>query len=90
MPGRRHLAVILISCLSFLIFCGDDSRSDRESAEFTFYIVGSGGVGARFGSEFYQTLESLRGDTGQLDEFLFTIAEEPLTMDQIQEISGGL
>jgi hypothetical protein len=56
--------------------------------EFKFYIVGSGDINARFGTEIYQALESLREDTGQLDEFLLTIAEEPLSMDQIQERSG--
>jgi predicted transcriptional regulator len=72
-----------------LLFCGDDSGSSRSRAEFTFYIVGSSSrINARFGTNIYQALDSLRGNTGQLDEFLFTIAEEPLTMNQIQERSG--
>ena len=89
MPNRKHFVlVILISCLFFLVSCGDDSSSDRSHVEFNFYTVGSGDINARFGTDIYQALESLRGNTGQLDEFLFAIAEEPLTMNQIQERSG--
>lgn len=88
MPNRKYFVLILISCLLFLVSCGDDSRTDKSHAEFTFYIVGSSGIDARFGTNFYQALDSLRGNTGQLDEFLFTIAEEPLTKNQIQERSA--
>ena len=88
MPDRKHFVLILISSLFFLVSCGDDSSSSRSHAEFTFYTVGSSGIKARFGTNIYQALDSLRGNTGQLDEFLFTIAEEPLTMNQIQERSG--
>jgi hypothetical protein len=88
MPNRKHSVLILMSCLFFLVCCGDDSGSDKSHAKFTFYSVGSGDINARFGTDIYQALDSLRGNTGQLDEFLFTIAEEPLTMNQIQERSG--
>lgn len=73
--------ICLISCSNF-----DDSVKNHK--EFTFWTVGSGDINARFGTKIYQALDSLRGNTGQLDEFLFTIAEEPLTMNQIQERSG--
>ena len=88
MPNKRHFVLNVITCLFFLVSCADDSGSNGFQAEFDFYIVGSGGVSARFGTEFYQTLERLRENTGRLDAFLFTIAEEPRTMDQIQEKSG--
>jgi hypothetical protein len=88
MPDRKHFGLILIGCLFILVSCGDDSSIDRGHVEFTFYIVGSGGIKARFGTNVYQALDSLRGNTGQLDEFLLTIAEEPLTTNQIQERSG--
>jgi hypothetical protein len=88
MPKRKHFVLILMSCLFFSVSCSDDSRSDRDHIEFNFYTVGNGDINARFGTDIYQALESLRGNTGQLDEFLFTIAEEPLTMNQIQERSG--
>ena len=88
MPDRRHLVLILIGSLFFLVSCGDDSGSARSNAEFTFWTVGSGDINARFGTKIYQALEDLRADTGLLDEFLFTIAEETLTMNQIQERSG--
>jgi hypothetical protein len=71
-----------------LVSCGDDSGSGKSHAEFTFYIVGSSGINARFGTNIYQALDSLRENTDQLDEFLFSIAEEPLTMDQLQLRSG--
>ncbi len=88
MPKRKLFVLILISSLFFLVSCGDDSSSDRSHVEFNFYTVGSGDINARFGTDIYQALEILRENTGQLDEFLFTIAEEPLTMNQIQERSG--
>lgn len=88
MPNRKHSVLILMSCLFFLVSCGDDSSSDRNHVEFKFYTVGSGDINARFGTDIYQALDTLRGNTGQLDEFFFTIAEEPLTMNQIQERSG--
>ncbi len=88
MPKRKHFVLILMSCLFFSVSCSDDSRSDRDHIEFNFYTVGNGDINARFGTDIYQALESLRGKTGQLDEFLFTIAEEPITMNQIQERSG--
>lgn len=88
MPKRKLFVLILISSLFFLVSCGDDSSSDRSHVEFNFYTVGSGDINARFGTDIYQALESLRGNTGQLDEFLYAIAEEPLTMNQIQERSG--
>lgn len=88
MPNRKHYVLILISCLFSLVSCGDDSRSDRSHVEFNFYTVGNGDINARFGTDIYQALDSLRGNSGQLDEFLFTIAEEPLTMNQINERSG--
>jgi hypothetical protein len=72
----------------FLISCSNSGDSVKNHEEFTFYTVGSGGIGARFGTNVYQVLDSLRENTGQLDEFLFTIAEEPLTMNQIRERSG--
>jgi hypothetical protein len=71
-----------------LVSCGDDSSPERSHVEFNFYTVGSGDLNARFGTDVYQALNSLRGNTGQLDEFLFTIAEEPLTKNQIRERSG--
>lgn len=88
MPNRKYFILILISSLFFLVSCGDDSSSDTSHVEFNFYTVGSGDINARFGTDIYQALESLRENTGQLDEFLFTIAEEPLTMNKIQERSG--
>jgi hypothetical protein len=77
-----------MSCLFFLLSCGDDNGSDRSHLEFNFYTVGSGGINARFGTDIYQELDNLRGNTDKLDEFLFAIAEEPLKMNQIQERSG--
>jgi len=88
MPNRKHFVPILMSCLFFLVFCGDDSISGRSHLEFNFYTVGNGDISARFGTDIYQALESLRRNSGQLDEFLFAIAEEPLTVNQIQEKSG--
>jgi hypothetical protein len=88
LPNKRYFGLILICFLFSLVSCGENNSSDRTHAEFSFYTVGSGGISVRFGKQFYQVLDSLRGNTGQLDEFLFTIAEEPLTMNQILERSG--
>lgn len=88
MPKRKHFILILISCLLFSVSCGENSNSDKSHPEFSFYIVGSSGVKARFGANFYQKLESLRENTGQFDRFLFAIAEEPQTKNQIREKSG--
>ena len=88
MPNRKNFVLILISCFFFLVSCGDDSSSDRSHVEFNFYTVGSGDINARFGTEIYQALERLRGNTGQLDKFLYTIAEKPITKNQIRERSG--
>jgi len=73
--------ICLISCSNF-----DDSVKNRK--EFTFWTVGSGDINARFGTKIHQELDRLRENRGQLDEFLFAIAEEPLTKNQIQERSG--
>jgi hypothetical protein len=85
---RNYFVIILMGCLFFWASCGDDSSSDRSHPEFTLYSVGSGGISARFGSNVNQVLDNLRGKTDQLDDFLFTIAEEPLTINQIRERSG--
>jgi len=87
MPNRKHFVLILMSCLFFLVFCGDDSSSGRGHVEFNFYTVGSGDINARFGTDIYQALDDLRGNT-QSGEFLFAIAKEPLTMNQIRVRSG--
>jgi hypothetical protein len=52
-----------------------------------FYIVGNE-IKERFGPDFYKALDRLRGDKAQFDEFLLTIADRPLTKNQILERSG--
>lgn len=88
MRNGKLFKFIPLSLMICLISCSNFDDSVKNHKEFAFYIVGSSGINARFGTNIYQALDRLRGNTGQLDEFLFTIAEEPLTMNQIQERSG--
>lgn len=52
--------------------------------EFSLWTVGSGGSKARFGTNIYRALDSLRESPGHLDKFLLSIAEKPLSVDQIE------
>jgi len=88
MLNGKLFKFIPLSFIICLISCGDSGHSGKKHAEFSFWTVGSSDINARFGTKIYDALDSLRGNTGHLDEFLFTIAEEPLTMNQIQERSG--
>jgi hypothetical protein len=88
MENKKLLIFTLFCIMICITSCSNPGDSVKNHKEFTFYTVGSGGPNARFGTNVYQVLESLRENTGQLDEFLFTIAEEPLTMNQIRERSG--
>jgi hypothetical protein len=81
----KFILPIFMICL---ISCNNLDNPVKNHKEFTFWTVGSGDINARFGTKIYQELDSLRGNTGQLDEFLFSIAEKPLTMNQIQERTG--
>ena len=88
MRNGKLFKFIPLSFMIFLISCSNFDDSVKNHKEFTFWTVGSSDINARFGTKIYHALDSLRGNTSQLDEFLFTIAEEPLTMNQIQERSG--
>lgn len=88
MQNGKLIKIIPLSFMICLISCSTFDDSVKNHKEFTFWTVGSGGIEARFGTNIYQAFDSMRRNTGQLDEFLFTIAEEPLTINQIQERSG--
>lgn len=88
MLNRTLFKFITLSILICLSSCGDSGHSGSSPAEFSFWTVGSSSINARFGTEIYDVLDSMRGNTGQLDQFLFAIAEEPLTIDQVREKSG--
>ena len=81
----KFIPLILMICL---FSCSNSDNSVKNRKEFTFWTVGSGDINARFGTKIHQELDRLRENRGQLDEFLFAIAEEPLTKNQIQERSG--
>ncbi|MFC2132621.1 hypothetical protein ACFLRG_02370 [Bacteroidota bacterium] len=85
--NKKLLRLILLSLIICLSNCSDSIYSGKSQPEFTLFTVGSG-INARFGTEIYQVLDSLRGSTGHLDEFIFSIAEEPLTINQIRKRSG--
>lgn len=87
MLNRKHCALILLSCFFFLVCCSNVSCSGRNHAELRFWTVGDG-INVRFGTDVYQALDRLRENTSQLDEFLLTIADGPLTKMQILERSG--
>jgi hypothetical protein len=79
---------ILFLLLLIPIHCSDFNHFDEHHPEFALWTVGSGDINTRFGAEIYQKLDYLRGNSSFLDEFLYTIAEEPLTKNQIQKMSG--
>ena len=84
MINRKLLKFISLTFLICLFSC----NSNNNHAEFSIWTVGSSDINARFGTNIYQALDNLRETTGQLDNFLFTIAEKPLTIDQIRKKSG--
>ncbi len=88
MLNKKLLGIISLSCIVSLIHCSDPVNTGKSVAEFSYWTVGSSGISSRFGTNIYRTFDSLRESTGQLDEFLFAIAEEPVTADQIRERSG--
>ena len=91
MPKKRPPIFVPIGfmiCLMCCVSCGKSTPPIPKQAEFTFWVVGSGDVKTRFGTAVYQVLDDLRESTGHLDDFLFVIAEEPLTADRIQRRSG--
>jgi len=88
MLNKKLLSFILLSLVIFSIRCGDSIQSEKKQAEFSIWTVGSSDINVRFGTNIYDALDSLRGNTSHLDEFLFTIAEEPLTVDQIRGSSN--
>lgn len=79
---------ITLCSIICLLHCSEPEYSSSSHPEFVFMTVGSSNINARFGVKIYQALDSLRNKTGKLDEFLFTIAEEPLTPDQVRERSS--
>jgi hypothetical protein len=85
--NRKHFALILLSCSFCLVCCSNFSQSGRNHGELKFWTVGDG-INTRFGTDVYQALDRLRGKASQLDEFLFTIADQPLTETQILERSS--
>jgi hypothetical protein len=88
MQNKKLSGFILLCFISCLIRCGDSNHSGSNNPEFAFWTVGSGDINDRFGTNTYQVLDSLRKNTGLLDEFLSTIAEKPLTKNQIRAKSG--
>ena len=84
MINKKLLKFISLTFLICLFSC----NSNNNHAEFSIWTVGSSDINARFGTNIYQALDNLRETTGQLDNFLFTIAEKPLTIDQIRKKSG--
>jgi len=87
MFNRKLFELIPLCCFICLVCCRDFSHSSSNRTELKFYTVGDG-IKERFGPDFYKALDRLRGDTAQLDEFLLTIADQPLTKNQILERSG--
>jgi hypothetical protein len=85
--NRKLFELIPLCCFICLVCCRDFSHSSSNRTELRFYTVGDG-IKERFGPDFYKALDRLRGDTAQLDEFLLTIADQPLTKNQILERSG--
>ncbi|MBN1270777.1 MAG: hypothetical protein JXB26_00770 [Candidatus Aminicenantes bacterium] len=90
MPRKKLYAVILPGFfigLVCLVCCKNFSHSQKNYTELGFWTVGDG-INERFGTNIHQTLDKLRGNTSQLDEFLLTIADQPFTKTQILERSG--
>ena len=89
---KGKLFRIIPLCFFICLMCCNDSAQTKTptktQGEFSFWVVGNSGIKERFGTNIYRTLDSLRENTGKLDEFLYTIAEEPLTAEQIMERSG--
>jgi hypothetical protein len=87
MLNRQYSVLILLSCFFCLVCCSDFGHSRKTQSELKFWTVGDA-INERFGTDVYQALERLRGNTAQLDRFLLTIADQPLTASQILEMSG--
>lgn len=89
MPKRKHLQIILLSCLFCFVWGNAMSQSKRNHSDLAFWTVGNtDGMVARFGVNVRQALSSLKADKAQLDGFLLTISEQPLTRTEIIERSG--
>ena len=88
MRNNYLFRIVLFGFFILPTLCCNSACSGEKRPEFSFWVVGSSGVKVRFGTKIYDRLDSLRAETGLLDDFLYTLAEEPLTIDQIRERSG--
>jgi len=84
------IAVLLVLCsITLTSFGFIDVPQDPK---LSMWIVGNNkGIEARFGSNFYDIWDSLRevrNDRVLLNRFMYSIAEQPLTENQIIESSG--
>lgn len=86
--NNKLITIFSIFFIFFLVQCKETNQSVKSQNKFLFWTVGSSDINTRFGVKIYNALDSLEEETGLLDEFLFTIAEEPLTINQITERSG--
>jgi len=90
MPKNVMIVVLLVLCSITLTSFGFNDVP--QNPILSMWIVGNNeGIKARFGSNFYDIWNSLRegkNDRVLLNRFMYSIAEQPLTENQIMESSG--
>jgi hypothetical protein len=86
---RKQFEIILLGCFIFAIRCGEVGQCDRTHSDLKFWRVGNmDGIVQRFGMDIYAPLANLDKYKEDLDQFLFALANRPLTENQILKRRG--
>ena len=87
--GGGFFGIVFLLSMFLVSLPGDCKvQGSDKSPDLKWWVVGSGGMKARFGENFFKVMDRLESDKSGRSGFLYAIAEQPLSKSQIIKKTG--